>query len=526
MEWLHVSPSGARMQAPRVTYGGFMPSSSQTGTPPHVLASKLSPPVPQPGAVGRHELVQTLEVAPTTSLRVVVAPAGWGKSALLAHWLRGHARPVAYVALDRGDTDAARCWAHILEAIGRATGVAAGDLQTSLRAPGLDMIAEVVEPLMVHLEAADVTIVLDDLHLASSAEVIESIESLADIRPPGVGLAVASRIDPPLHLPRRRVRQELVEIRLADLRLEVPDATAVLGAAAGHTVDPSIVAALTELTEGWPAGLYLAGLARRASQDDHDVAARFAADDRHLSEYLATEVIAALPDDDRAFLTQTSVLGELDPAICDAMTGTGGSASRLERLAATNLFVIPVEGRAGTYRYHHLFGQWLQAELASAGPEAVADAHELAARALSEAGRPDEAAAQAVASGRAVPAYGALLRAAIGMLDSGHHATLAELAGALPPPPTASRQFDVEILRAWSSIVDGDLDAVERFSQGARDALESGELDPGRYARRGELRLLAAGRAEQARVVRPRIVPRRNPPPPLHRSGLESNDKG
>jgi ATP/maltotriose-dependent transcriptional regulator MalT len=459
---------------------------------PAVLAAKVAAPSARPRMVPRPDLVQILEDAGPGRLRAVVAPAGWGKSELVAQWLDVHGSPVAYVQLDANDTDAGRCWAHILRAVGRAVAVEVDDLVDALRAPGLPLVAEVVEPLLVKLDGHRLTIVLEDLHLATGVELEETFTALIDGRPPEVGVAVTSRTEPPLALPRRRVRDELIEIRRDDLRVDAATARAIVAEAAGIELGDADVDTLLARTEGWAAGVYLAGLSLRSASDPSAAVGRFAGDDRNLSEYLASEVVARLEPGDRDFLVGTAVLHQLDGAICDALLAADDSPARLSELSRTNLFLIPLDQREGRYRYHHLFREWLLVELARTGPDAVADAHRRAALAYRARNDVTEAAEHALASGDALLVYGHILGHRLALLDSSQHATVNRWYRSLPPPPTADDAVEIDLLRAWSGIIEGDLDTIDRMCVRARALLEGDEVTDRVEQRAGEPDLLRA----------------------------------
>jgi LuxR family transcriptional regulator, maltose regulon positive regulatory protein len=457
---------------------------------PAVLAAKLVPPSPRAHAVPRPDLIDRLEAAGPGRLRAVIAPTGWGKSELVAQWLTVHATPVAYVQLDVGDGDASRCWAHLLAAVEAAADVAIDDLLDALRSPGVALVREVVEPLLVRLVDHPVTVVLEDLHLVSGAEMEETLAVLADGRPPGVGFAFTTRAEPPLQLPRRRVRDEVVEIRLDDLRVDADAARAIVLDAAGLELDDRLVATLLDRTEGWAAGIYLAGLSLRAESDPVAAIERFAGDDRNLSEYLASEVLARLAPADREFLVGTAVLHELDGELCDAVIERSGSATQLADLARTNQFLIPLDQRAGRYRYHHLFREWLLLGLGHAGPGAVRGAHRRAARAHLARGDVQPAIEHALDGCDAELAYSLLIGHRLALLDSSQHATVSRWYRNLPPPPTADDAVETHLLRAWVGIIEGDLDTIDRRSARAAELLSGHEVTERVAARAGEPDLL------------------------------------
>lgn len=461
---------------------------AQERSTPAVLTAKLTPPTPRARAVPRPALVERLESAGPGRLRAVVAPTGWGKSELVAQWLAVHPTPVAYVQLDAGDIDAGRCWAHLLAAVRDAAEVEVDELVDALRSPGVALVREVVEPLLVRLADREVTFVLEDLHLVTGAEMEEALSALVDGRPPGVGVAITSRVEPPLQLPRRRVRDEVVEIRRDDLRVDADAARAIVCDAADVELDDTSLGALLHRTEGWAAGVYLAGLSLRSESDPASAIERFAGDDRNLSEYLASEVLGQLADDDRAFLIGTAVLHTLDGELCDALLEQAGSAGRLAELARANQFLVPLDRRR--YRYHHLFREWLLLELDRSGPAALAAAHGRAARAHLARGDVVTAVEHAIDAADAELAYAVIIEHRLALLDASRHATVGRWYRDLPPPPTADDAVEMHLLRAWVGIIEGDLDTIDRMSARARSLLDGPDVTARVDVRAGEPDLL------------------------------------
>ncbi|MEM7337255.1 MAG: LuxR C-terminal-related transcriptional regulator [Actinomycetota bacterium] len=440
-----------------------------------VVEAKLRPPRVLPGAVMRAALAGRLDAGSVGALRAVIAPAGWGKSQLIAQWLAERQGPVAYVAVDPADRDPTRFWRHLLTAIGRC-GVDIDDLIHRLRAPALPLEAEIVEPLVDRLADHDMTVVIEDLHLLEGVEVIESLESFVDIVPPAVTLAVVSRTDPHLHLPRRRVAGMLIEIGVGDLRLSAADTAAVVGHTTGVEPGDEIVGSLVTTTEGWPTGVYLAGLSLRSSADPAGFVEGFAGDDRLISDYLASEVLAKLDDDRVRFLTQSAVLTELDAATCNELLDRDDAAGQIEALVRTNVFVIPTDEHGRSYRYHHLFRDWLLIELDRREPRTRTELHRRAARLFDRRGDPQEAVDHAIAADDHAFGLSVAGRAAPRLLREGALATVAHWDDSLVVPDEHDGQLRRALLRAWIAVIEGDVDAVHRWCWTADahlDALES-----------------------------------------------------
>ena len=308
----------------------------------------------------------------------MVAPAGYGKTTLLAHWAEADPRPFAWVALDGADDDALMLLRYIAAAIHRVEPVPR-DVFDALSGPGeRSWVKRVprVGSALANLERP-LVLVLDDLQAIANPACLDALAALVGYVPAGSQIAIASREVPDLPLARWRARGLVEEIGAADLRLTEPEAGSLL-AAAGVEVDAPELSDLTERTEGWPAGLYLAGLSLLAGAPSSS--ASFTGDDRFVSEYFRLELLSRLPTAEASFLKYTSILDRMCGGLCDAVLQTTQSADMLERLERTNAFVVPLDRRGEWYRYHHLFGELLRNELERSEPQVVSA---LNARAMS-----------------------------------------------------------------------------------------------------------------------------------------------
>ena len=370
--------------------------------PDALVETKLLLPRSRSRTVGRPRLEELLSLGSGASLVLVSAPAGFGKTTLLATWLgaAGRPRPTAWVSLDERDQDAASFWTYVLLAVDRAApGTATGAL-AQLRS-GQHAIETVLTSLLNELSVfpTDVTLVLDDYHLAETAEIQGGMAFLVEHLPPQVQLVLSSRVDPALPLARMRARGELVEIRAADLRFTEAETSAYLNDLNALGLSTDDVAALEGRTEGWAAALQLAALSLQGRDDRSTFIAGFAGDDRFVVDYLADEVLDRQPSQVRRFLLDTSVLDRLTGPLCDVVTGSSGGKTMLESLERQNLFVIPLDAHRRWYRYHHLFGDVLRAHLLDERPEDVAGLHRRASEWYDRAGDPEHAVRHALAAG-------------------------------------------------------------------------------------------------------------------------------
>jgi LuxR family maltose regulon positive regulatory protein len=297
-----------------------------------LLATKLHVPRPQPGFVPRPRLAAALDEGLARQLVLVCAPAGSGKTVLLADWAGRDGRLVAWLSLDAADNDPARFWRHVVAALDRVRpGIAerAGPLLGPPAPPSFEgLVTALVNELAAQPGEDEVLLVVDDYHLIEAQSVHASLEFLVEHLPPGLDLVVASRADPPLPLPRLRAGGRLAELRAADLRFTAEEAAALLREATGGELPGEAVAALAARTEGWAAGLQLAALSLRGQADPAGFVAAFGGSHRYVLDYLTEEVLERQGEQLRGFLLETSVLDRLSGALCDAVTAgpTAGDA--------------------------------------------------------------------------------------------------------------------------------------------------------------------------------------------------------
>ena len=341
-----------------------------TAMPFDLSEVKLAAPLTRPGTVAKSDVVARL-CRSRGRFVTVVAPAGYGKTTLLASWADEDPRPFAWVALDGQDDDAVVFLRYIAAAIHRVESISP-EVFDALSGPGGSAWSKRVPPLGGALRALQdpLVVVLDDLHAVANPSCLDVLAALFEYVPDGSQIVIASREEPPLPLARWRAHGLLQEIGVSDLRLDEQQAELLLEAA-GVELDAGELTELTERTEGWPAGLYLAALSMQAGAESAAGAARFDGDDRFVSEYFRLELLSRLPTAEAQFLKHTSVLERMCGGLCDSVLPTIGSGRTLEQLERTNGFVVPLDRRGEWYRYHHLFGQLLRNELERSEPDVV-----------------------------------------------------------------------------------------------------------------------------------------------------------
>ncbi|MBO0787220.1 MAG: helix-turn-helix transcriptional regulator, partial [Actinobacteria bacterium] len=445
------------------------PSGVVMSAPDVLLATKLHVPGPQPGFVPRPRLVQALGEGLARGRVLVCAPAGFGKTALLADWAREGRRPVAWLGLDAGDSDPARFWRYAVAALDRARPGLAGRVGPLHPGSSEGLMRALINELAAQPAEDEVLLVLDDYHLADSGPVHESVAFLLENLPPGLRVAVASRSDPPLPLARLRARGQLAELRVADLRFTPEEAAALLGETAGPDLPAAAVAALAARTEGWAAGLQLAGLSLRGQPDPEGFAAAFSGSHRFILDYLADEVLERQDGQLRGFLLETSVLERLSGELCDAVTGRADGEAMLADIERAGLFVVPLDEVRGWWRYHHLFADLLRARLHAEQPGRAPALHRAAAAWCEEHDLADDAVRHALAAGD--PAWAARLveQHVEALLGRGESATLRRWLTSLPAEAVRGRPR-LCLAQAYSAAMGYQLEALEALLYDAERA--------------------------------------------------------
>ncbi len=349
--------------------------------PVPLLATKLYTPPVRPELVSRPRLIERLDAGLDRKLTIVSAAAGFGKTTLVTEWLSQLDCPSTWLSLDEGDNDPVRFLSYLVAALQKLDERIGQVVQGSLGAPQLPAVESLVTVLINDLAsiACPFVLVLDEYDTIHAEAIHEAIEFLIEHQPPPLRLVLVTRQDPPLPLPRLRVRRQVAEICEDDLRFTLDESAAFLCRALGTELDAASVTALDARTEGWIAGLQLAALSLRGRTAHRisDLVNHFSGSHRHVIDYLADEVLNQQTDELRTFLCQTSILQRLSASLCDAVTGRVDSKEVLRQLDQGNLFLIPLDDHREWYRYHRLFADFLRTELDS---ETEAALHKRAAR--------------------------------------------------------------------------------------------------------------------------------------------------
>ncbi len=442
-----------------------------------LLSTKLHVPSPPPGFVPRPRLAQALGEGLARGRVLVCAPAGSGKTALLAGWARGSGRLVAWLGLDAGDGDPARFWRYAVAALDRVRPGLAGRVGPPPPGSPEGLVTGLINELAADPGADEVLLVLDDYHLVDSGSVHESVAFLLENLPPGLRVVLSGRADPPLPLARLRARGQLAELRAADLRFTGDEAVTLLDEMAGPGLPTAAVAALVARTEGWAAGLQLAGLSLRGHADAAGFVAAFGGSHRFVLDYLADEVLDGQPAQVRTFLLETSVLERLSGELCDAVTGRAGSQAMLAGIERAGLFLVPLDEVRGWWRYHHLFADLLRARLQAEQPGQVPALHRAAAAWCEEHDLADDAVRHALAAGDAPWAARLVELNVEALLGRSEGVTLARWLSALPAESVRDRPR-LCLAQAYGAAQGFQLEALEALLDDAESAFAAGDGEP------------------------------------------------
>jgi LuxR family transcriptional regulator, maltose regulon positive regulatory protein len=352
-----------------------------------LLQTKLYLPAIRPEQVPRARLTQGLDEAFLSPLTLISAPAGFGKTTLIAEWMaawRGRAREESpnlalcsphfgWLSLDGSDNDPVRFWSYVATALDQAAGGVGAPVLQALQATPPQPLEAVLTLLingLAHTER-EIVLALDDYQLIEAQPVHDSLHFLLEHQPPTFHLILLTRSDPPLPLARWRARGRLLELRAAELRFSGQETAELLHQISGLPLTNDQIAILETRTEGWAAGLQLAALSLKGVSDVAGLIQTFTGNNRYVLDYLVDEVLQRQPAATQTFLLQTAVLDRLHPALCDQLTGRTDSYALLQQLQRENLFLVALDEARTWWRYHGLFAGVLRSRLLEADPAAV-----------------------------------------------------------------------------------------------------------------------------------------------------------
>ena len=430
----------------------------------------------RPALVGRLARAQA-------KLVLVDAPAGYGKTTLVAQWRGGatDGRPFAWISLDPDDNDPVSLWSHVAHALHRARPeLSVQPILDTLRAQPPDIGGATLPVLVKELNAlpGPVVLVLDDYHQIKERSCHAQVNYLIGHLPPTVQLVLTTRADPPLPLARLRSTGDMVELRMSELRFTPAEASVLIRRTAGVHLADADLADLVGRTEGWPAGVYLAALSLRGHPSPGGFVRQFSGNTRYIADLLIEEVLGRQPDHIRRFLARTAILGEFSAPLSDAVLGSADAAEIIGTLERENLFVIPVDENRGWYRYHRLFAQLLRSQLTRAEPGVIPALHLRASAWYRDAGSPLEAIGHALAGGDVAGAVDLIAGCWAGYAGLGRVGTVRGWLQALGDDRVAAHPLAAHCA-AWAAALAGDRPSVERWLPVIEAAGHPGPLPDG-----------------------------------------------
>jgi LuxR family maltose regulon positive regulatory protein len=349
-----------------------------------LLQTKFYIPPPQPNFVHRPRLTNRIDEGLSRKLTLISAPAGFGKTTLLSDWFLTTQRRVTWLSLEEADNDPTRFWTYFLAALQVFQEDLVEDAQDFLHVEGHQTNPAQFETFITILindissYPEEFAFVLDDYQQINNLAIHEGIVFLIDHLPPRMHLILTCRADPPLPLARLRARGQMVELRSEHLRFTSEEIIEFLNRIMSLNLSADQIAALEARTEGWIAGLQLAGISLQKRENPTEFIESFTGSHRFILDYLVDEVLNCQPEDVQSFLLETSILERFTGPLCDSVTGRNHSQEMLRQLEQANLFIVPLDNERRWYRYHHLFADLLHSRLHELKPDQVSILHQRA----------------------------------------------------------------------------------------------------------------------------------------------------
>jgi LuxR family maltose regulon positive regulatory protein len=429
--------------------------------PVTVLTTKLHIPPVRREFVPRPRLFARLDDGTQQKLTLISAPAGFGKSTLVAEWLAQRLSHAAWVSLDEGENDPGQFWTYIIAALQRVDRDVGIEAEEILNSAQLRTTQPVVISLLNDLAQLpdNLILILDDYHLIETQQIHEMLDFLLEHQPPNCHLVLITRVDPPLPLARLRAHGQLAEIRAADLQFTEHEVFTLLNRVMQLNLTSRQISALTVRTEGWAVGLHLAALSLRNAVAVDAFIEQFTGSHQFVLDYLTEQVLRGLPESRRRFLLQTSILDWFNEPLCRAVMGDTVENDALSALRSSNLFLFALDVHGEWFRYHHLFAELLRALLQRDHPERLADLHRNASAWFAAEGFIDEAVKHALRSGDMAYAKDQIVQHWSAMAHQGKISTVLRWLDALPADLN-QHDLGVALARCWALHLSGQTPAI------------------------------------------------------------------
>lgn len=422
-----------------------------------LLKSKLSIPVVRSRFVSRFRLIEQLNAGMAGKLLLVSAPAGFGKTMLLASWAELHRKHVAWLSLDRIENDPVLFCRYLVKTIQTVCATIGNAAMETLRPMPQVPTNEFLSVLVSEIEESSETflVVLDDYHVIENPSIHKAISFLLDRLPSNMILVLSSRSTPPIPLSRLRAGNQLTELGPSDLRFLTKEVEIFFNTIMGFDLEPADIATLQARTEGWITGLQMAALSMQGRNNIPSFIASFSGNNVYVVDYLASEVLMQLPSDVQTFLLDTSILTYLSASICNAVTGRKDSQQILERLDADNLFMIPLDDSRQQYRYHTLFADSLQNRLRCRFPDRFHMLHKRASQWYDQNNYTNYAVIHILATGETEKAVELLEKHCAAILSRGEKVTVQDWLTHFPESLIRSRPL-LCLIHAWILVSEND----------------------------------------------------------------------
>ncbi|MCA9923223.1 MAG: hypothetical protein KC421_12665, partial [Anaerolineales bacterium] len=442
---------------------------------PFILTTKLYTPKPRGQHVSRPHLIDHLNTGLDCKLTIISAPAGFGKTTLVAEWLQQISAGTcqsAWLSLDKVDNEPMRFLTYLITALQSVQaglgGAALAWLQSANQSPIESLLTGLINEIM--LLDSHIVFILDDFHVITEPVIHDIITFLLDNQPPNLHLLMITRADPPWPLARLRSQQALNEIRAKELRFTLEETAVFFNRLMQFNLSPDELTTLDAQIEGWVAGLQMVALSMKGHMDTAGFIKAFAGSHRFILDYLVEEVLDQQPPDIQKFLLQSAILDQLTAPLCNAITNRTDSQAVLTQLEQENLFISALDDERLWFRYHHLFADLLRSRLEQLYPEQIQPLHLAAGQWYEANGYLLNAVSYGLAAGNIEHVIDLIEGKALSMMGNGGLTTLIQWLDLLPDEVIETHPW-LSVTHAWALVYTGHLDDAALPLQYAQEAL-------------------------------------------------------